>query len=160
MQKFQEHVFLAKHLRATDSALSFDWKTKGFEFKLVSWKIRSKSILQTMPLNNPLLELANDCLRINTCSWSGGCLDMTSPRQWKFLEPFPTLVTTSHYFFVLSPSLSPPKKSQFFSLKDKLWNTFWNLFDASYHKLRTLYNTLSNFPGDMSPVGFPVWYIC
>ena len=85
---------------------------------------------------------------------------MTSPRQWKFLESFPTLVTTSYYFFLLSPYLSLPKKSQFFSLKDKLWNTFWNLFDASYHKLRTLYNTLSNFPGDMCPVGFPVWYIC
>ena len=113
-----------------------------------------------MPLNNPLLEPANDCLGINTCSWSGSCLDMTSPRQWKFLESFPTLVTTSYYFFLLSPYLSLPKKSQFFSLKDKLWNTFWNLFDASYHKLRTLYNTLSNFPGDMCPVGFPVWYIC
>ena len=133
-------TILAKHLRATDSALSFDWNTKeDFEFKLVSWKIRGKSILCTMPLNKPLLEPANDCLGINTCSWSGDYSEMTSPRRWIFSDPLPTLVTASHYFYLPFPSLSPLKNWQFFSPKYKLWNRFWYLYDASYHKLTALY---------------------
>ena len=52
-----------------------------------------------------------------------------------FFESLFSFVTICHCFILLPSPMSPPKKWKTFPLNSKLWNTFWYLYNASYHKL-------------------------